>query len=70
MRERKKKLYAAMSAVDKQERIRKQKIRREANRQKKEDVCQMRLQNPCLQNHEASVSKHPITRSATRGYYY
>ena len=40
MRERKKKLYAAMSAVDKQERIRKQKMRREANRQKKEDTCQ------------------------------
>ena len=70
MRERKKKLYAAMSAVDKQERIRKQKIRREANRQKKEYTCQMRLQNPCSQNHEASISKHPITRSATRGYYY
>ena len=28
-----------MSAVDKQERIRKQKIRREANRKTKEDAC-------------------------------
>ena len=61
MREIKRKVYASMSASDKHDRICKQKIRREANRKTKDDACRQRLQNSCSQNHEASVSKYPIT---------
>ena len=66
--ERARKRYAAMSAVEKQDRICKQKIAREINRKTKEEACKDRLQNPCSQNHEASVSKYPNIRSATSGY--
>ena len=47
MRERKRKVYASMSASDKHDRICKQKIRREANRKTKEGLCRQRLQNSC-----------------------
>ena len=68
MRERKRKVYASMSASDKHDRICKQKIRREANRKTKEGACRQRLQNSCSQTDEASVPKRPITKSANRGY--
>jgi len=68
-RERARKQYAAMSTSDRQDRICKQKIIREINRKTREEARRERLQNPCLQNHEARVSKYPITRSATRGYF-
>ena len=67
-RERARKRYAAMSAAEKQYRICKQKITCEINRKTIEEACRNRLQNPCSQNHEASVSKYPNIRSATPGY--
>ena len=68
-RERARKRYAAMSAAEKQDRICKQKITREINWKTIEEACRNRLQNPCSQNDEASISKYPNTRSATSGYY-